>query len=299
MKNFILISVILLIASCYLDTSDKRKEWGKGNFSNEDGIIVEYDGIEREYVLYVPNSYDGNTSVPLLLNFHGGGGTATGQMYISSMNQVSDTAGFIIAYPQGSNLIDGSSHWNSMLATEDNKSTTDDIGFISHLIDQISFNYNINIDRVFACGYSNGADFSISLGCYLSNKISSVASVSGLMSNESDSLCSPKGNSRILMINGTSDFERPYGGIENYYLSVENTLLYWSTYHNTDSVEFQNYIDDNGNDIEQYTYYNSHGLSLIEHYKIINGGHDWFDISYQTLNIDQIIWNFFLKSGSN
>ena len=299
MKNLTYLCVVLIFVSCYIDTSGDSKEWDKGGISNENAIRIEYDGIIREYVLHVPDSYDSTASVPLVFNFHGGGGTATGQMYLSNMDLVADTAGFIIAYPQGSNLSVGGSHWNSMIATEDNKSSTDDIGFISFLIDQISSEYNIDLSKVYACGFSNGADFSISLACYLSNKISAVAPVSGLMSSESDSLCNPQENTKILIFNGTSDNDRPYAGIDNYYLSVESALRYWSTFHNADSLQIQQSTDSNGNEIENIKYFNDDGLLMVEHYKIIDGGHYWFDLNYQNSNVDQIIWNFFLDSVPN
>ena len=71
MKNLIYSCVILLFASCYIDTSGDSKEWDKGGISNENAISIEYDGIIREYVLHVPDSYDSTASVPLVFNFHG------------------------------------------------------------------------------------------------------------------------------------------------------------------------------------------------------------------------------------
>ena len=29
-----------------------------------------FDGLNREYIIYVPNSYDGTSEVPLLFNFN-------------------------------------------------------------------------------------------------------------------------------------------------------------------------------------------------------------------------------------
>lgn len=295
MKKYLLIT--FFICSCSLELSDNDKTEDKGIIKNENGISIEHNGIEREYVLYVPNSYNDSSSVPLLFNFHGGGGSATGQMYISKMNLVADTATFIVVYPQGSSLDNGVSHWNSMIATEDNKSTADDIGFISILIDEISSNYNINPQRVYACGYSNGADFSFSLACYLSDKISAISSVSGLMSLESESLCNPKEDTGVLIFNGTSDSYRPYNGINGYYLSIENTLEYWSNFHDSDSIKVKNFIDNNDNNIQYFEYLNSNNNSYVQHYKLINGGHDWFNLSYQGSEIDQIIWSFFSNNS--
>ena len=108
MKKYLLLTCFL--TSCSLELSDEKDSWDKGSISNENAISIEHDGLNREYVLHVPSSYNGNSPVPLVFNFHGGSGTATGQRYLSEMDKVADTAGFIVAYPQGSILFDGSSY---------------------------------------------------------------------------------------------------------------------------------------------------------------------------------------------
>ena len=287
---------ILFFTSCSLEFSDEKESWDKGTINNENAISISHDGLNREYVLHVPDLYSGDDSVPLVFNLHGGSGTATGHRYLSEMDQVADSAGFIVAYPQGS-FVNGYSYWNSMIATEGSKGTADDVGFISILIDEISSNYNIDLSKVYACGFSNGGDMAISLACYLNGKISAVAPVSGLMSQESDSLCEPNETTSLLIINGTADNDRPYNGINDYYLSVDNTLEYWSNYHSADSVVIEDFVDRNNNSIELYTYLNQSGLSFLQHYKIIGGGHYWFDLSVNDENLDQIIWRFFKKHG--
>ena len=287
---------ILFFTSCSLEFSGEKESWDKDTINNENAISISHDGLNREYVLHVPDSYSGDDSVPLVFSLHGGSGTATGQRYFSEMDQVADSAGFIVVYPQGS-FVNGYSYWNSMIATEGSKGTADDVGFISILIDEISSNYNIDLNKVYACGFSNGGDMAISLACYLSGKISAVAPVSGLMSQESDSLCEPNETTSLLIINGTADNDRPYNGINDYYLSVDNTLEYWSNYHSADSVVIEDFVDRNNNAIELYTYFNQSGLSFLQHYKIIGGGHYWFDLSVNDENLDQLIWRFFKKHG--
>ena len=139
----------------------------------------------------------------------------------------------------------------------------------------------------------------ISLACYLSDKISAVAPVSGLMSFESDSLCRPNQTTGVFVINGTADNERPYNGINDYYLSVDNTIEYWSNYHSVDSVVLENFVDGNNNVIEFYTFLNQNGLSLLKHYKIIDGNHVWFDLNVNGENLDQLIWRFFKNHDNN
>jgi len=63
-------------------------------------INTTHAGNNRSYKLYIPPTYDGNTAVPLLFNFHGGGGTSQDQINLSDMRPFADTANFLIVYPQ-------------------------------------------------------------------------------------------------------------------------------------------------------------------------------------------------------
>ena len=64
-----------------------------------------HNNESREYMIYVPEIYDESTKVPILFNFHGGSGTASGM----NMRLIADTANFILVYPQGLNV------WNNSL----------------------------------------------------------------------------------------------------------------------------------------------------------------------------------------
>jgi polyhydroxybutyrate depolymerase len=68
-------------------------------------IIV--DGVEREYYVHAPESYDGSEPVPLVLALHGGGGNAEKMDKLTGFNDVADREGFIVVYPEGVNK-----HWN-------------------------------------------------------------------------------------------------------------------------------------------------------------------------------------------
>ena len=46
---------------------------------------------------------------------------------------------------------------------EGNKSESDDLGYIDTLISHLKTQYNIDEDKIFACGFSNGAFFSYAL----------------------------------------------------------------------------------------------------------------------------------------
>jgi polyhydroxybutyrate depolymerase len=137
MKNFILLSTFIFSFSCSSDEFEKDGYDKDG--SSYDGPIetITHNGVERKYVVYTPQGYDGTSKLPLLLNFHGFGGQAGDYMSYSNMRSTADSENFILVYPQGSDL-DGSSHWNAALNGGDNKSDVDDLGFIDALINKLS-----------------------------------------------------------------------------------------------------------------------------------------------------------------
>ena len=150
MKKSILLFIFLvtIFSSCEKDYNKNPDECSYNN--NVQSIV--YDGINREYVLYIPDSYDGTSSVPLMLNFHGFCGSASDYMQEADMRSLAEVDTFILVYPQGS-CLDGSSHWNPCPIGGDNKSIADDVGFVESMISEISSQYNVDMERIYAAGY--------------------------------------------------------------------------------------------------------------------------------------------------
>ena len=254
-------------------------------------VALEHDGMTREFLLYVPETYDGTTALPVLLNFHGFGGTSDGQMATADMRDLAESERFILAYPQGS-LLNGDPHWNTAPRGGDNKSTTDDFGFIEALLDGLENVYSINTSRVYATGYSNGGDFSYSLACFLSDRITGIASVSGAMGDAPASGCTVTHPTAVMVVNGTNDGDRPYEGIDEYLLSVEQTLSFWTSVNNIDDDRVVTTIDGNSQTIERFDYPPGDGGVEVQHYKVIDGYHIWFNFSDEGTRMNRLIWDF-------
>lgn len=256
-----------------------------------------HDGITREYIRYVPDSYDGSSAVPLMLNFHGFGGNASEYMTWADMRPLAELENFILVYPQGT-LLEGFSHWNAGLDTPENKSDADDFGFVGALIDEIASSYNIDQSRIYACGYSNGAFFSYSLACYYSDRIAAIGSVAGTMMEETFNNCTPLHPTAMINIHGTSDGVVPYGGGEGL-KPIDAVMAYWINFNNTDTLFVMNSVNDNGTTIEHYVYSRGDNNVSVEQYKIIGGDHVWFDINYQGSNTSRLIWDFLSRYDIN
>ena len=250
--------------------------------------------MNREYILYVPNSYDGTSSIPLLLNFHGFGGSASQFMQEADMRSLAEADTFILVYPQGS-CLDGSSHWNPCPTGGDNKSTADDVGFVEAMISEISSQYNLDMERIYAAGYSNGGMMAYGLANYKSDLIAAVASVSGTMLNCTGPTSHPM---PVVHLHGTSDGVVSYNG-SNDWNSVQSTLDYWINFNNTVSTPIVNIDTTGGMTIEHYVYDQGDNSVSVEHYKYIGGDHVWFNEPYQGQNASNLVWSFMSKYDIN
>jgi polyhydroxybutyrate depolymerase len=259
---------------------------------------IQHDGLTREYSIYIPASYDGTTNFPLLFNFHGGDGVIADWQTTADMRPIADTANFILVYPQARpDPSDGSSlNWIPKVP-----GAFDDVPFISALIDTIASNYQIDHNRIYACGYSLGGDMSFELGCKLSNRIAAIAPVARTMQANPNSFCSPVHPTGVLTILGTDDFISPYGGsvfggIE-YYISAAATHLYWATHNNCDATATMSTVSPS---VERYTWSTASGCAYVEELKVIGGGHDWpGSFGNMTIDANIEIWQFVSRYDIN
>jgi len=244
-----------------------------------------YDGLERSYIVKTPSSYNPEVKYPLVINMHGLGSTALEQQYYSEMDYVGDTAGFIIAYPNGVNKL-----WNVVLT-----GGVDDVGFISALIDTMAANFNIDLYRVYATGMSMGGFMSYRLACELENRIAAIASVTGL---STFSPCEPSQPVPVLQIHGTADPTVSYAG-------VAATIDFW-TDHNIceDEPEVIDLPDTDTTDQSTVTvthYDLCDAATEVILYTVNGGEHTWpgsnilIGITNQDIHASVEIWNFFKR----
>ncbi|KAF2802131.1 alpha/beta-hydrolase [Mytilinidion resinicola] len=133
---------------------------------------------KRTYLVHVPEKYDVNSAVPLILSFHGRAKTATEQEGLSQFSNSSYNPDGIAVYPEGVPDKNGTQQWTG---DPDAPADIDDILFTSDLIDHLLSRYCIDPSRVYAAGKSNGGGLVGLLACDVgtSSKIAAFAAVSG------------------------------------------------------------------------------------------------------------------------
>ncbi len=275
----------------------------------------------RDFIIYVPESYASQSSnVPLLFSLHGFGSFAKWNIQYTGFQSLADNNGFIIIYPQGTlwktvpsdkngYSSRGETHWNVGWETElGEKSSADDVGFIEDLIEWSKDNYNIDTNKVYSTGMSNGGFMSYNLACNLGSKIAAIASVTGSMSPANYNTCNPSHPMPILQIHGLQDYVVPYLGYFGICEPMEDVIDYWINFNTCSGTSIDQVIIDRDGD--QYggvhkVYQNGQNEVSVELYLLDRMGHDWPRINgpnnYESYDIDapSIIWSFLSKYDIN
>lgn len=135
----------------------------------------------RSYVVHVPQRFESRPAV--VLNFHGGGGTADAHKKYVRMDALADREGILAVYPEGSGGIGGKLlTWNAgACCGASARQDVDDVAFVRALLDDLAQRHAYDAARVYATGLSNGAMMSYRLAAELSDRIAAIAPVAGSM----------------------------------------------------------------------------------------------------------------------
>jgi polyhydroxybutyrate depolymerase len=177
------------------------------------GITLQFQNLTRSYNVHVPASYDGSVPVPLVLDFHGYTNDPSTQEGLSGFSTLSETVGFIVAYPEGYEGSGSARSWNAGIccppATTDG---IDDVGFAKALVADIEAKANIDPLRVYATGLSNGGGMSQRLACDAADVFAAASPVACPLLLQPFTLCQPARPISVLHFAGLSDQVVPYNG---------------------------------------------------------------------------------------
>lgn len=264
-------------------------------FAQDGPYYFTNNNVQREYYLHIPDNLPANS--PLVFVLHGWGGSGEGIMNTSEFNILSDQNEFAVCYPTA--MINGGD--GNVGLTAWNLEGMVDVEFIESLTDSLQQEYQFDVNRVFATGFSYGAEMVYHLAqCQTTNLFAGIAPVGGTMWPDL-SACSPTITTSVFILHGTNDNEFNYDGgyytgVGIYY-SVDEIVSFWVGFNNCIfSTQFS--LDDANND-NNYTVVSKYQSAIGQEvwlYKVNNGYHEWFNVQPSGSDdfwASQEIWNFF------
>jgi polyhydroxybutyrate depolymerase len=193
---------------------------------------IQIGGVMRSYILHVPASYTGQTPVPLVLDWHGILLSSSLQRSVSGFAALSDSQGFIVAFPEGT---DTAFNIGKCCTSS---STVDDLGFAKGLVTKLSQQGCIDLKRVHSVGYSMGGGMSMFLACNASDVFASIATSAFDLQPEVDEPCKPSRPISVIDFRSTADPIVAYAGAKDTippngtptlvtFIGAEATLMKW------------------------------------------------------------------------
>lgn len=172
--------------------------------TTEDSLF--FGGKKRTFRVHVPPNA-GAAPLPVVLAFHGGGGSGDQAEGSFLFDAIADRERFVVVYPDGSGLV---RTWNGGgccgASAEDN---VDDVGFVRALLTKLDGALCVDDRRLFATGMSNGGILSHRLACELSDRIAAIAPVAGTIAVAA---CTPPRPVPVMHVHGDGDAHVPFNG---------------------------------------------------------------------------------------
>jgi polyhydroxybutyrate depolymerase len=260
-----------------------------------------HDEMERTYRLYVPDSYDESTPVPLLIALHPSGADGAAMASITGFNELAESENFIVAYPEGPYQ-----YWDygaDLEEWEKVEGVLNDPDFVAALLDSLSESYNIDPARIYAVGYSNGARMAFRMGCDLGGRLAAIGAVAATISDDISGACGDEGAVSVIYLHGTQDNVTPWDGKPLYMpdgmfiataLSAYDTAVFWATHDVCNPQPLLSQNDANPNDsrsVQRAEFVDCQDETAVTFYGFTGGGHSWsLDSSIDTT---RLIWDFF------
>jgi polyhydroxybutyrate depolymerase len=281
-------------------------------FSQTANRKISVDGMERKYILHLPETNTLIHNLPLLIVLHGHGGNGKQVMKETGFNEISDRERFIAVYPYGINK-----GWNDGREISTEATNYDDVKFIARIIDTTFAEFAIDTSRVFVTGMSNGGFLSIYLAYKLNSRILAVAPVcANIPERIKDEYTFAKPVS-VMLINGTEDPLVKYEGGKVGFgftkgrgnsISTDETVKTFVSLDKCNSIPVTEEIPDKDeNDdcfAQKYIYKGGTDNTDVVLVKVVNGGHSYpggtrylpkfiFGNVCMDFKASELIWEFF------
>ena len=239
------------------------------NVSNR---TIAVDGLNRSFILVLPDDLQPGEQLPVMIWAHGGGGTAElGIELEADYRPFVNSRRFMAVYPQAYPDNFGENVWGYDLGLgETNGNLEIDLAFMRTLIDELVMTHDADSQRIYFGGFSIGGSFAWDVACALSDRVAAVAPVAASMWYSTyDGGCDSAAPTAICHVCGTNDWYAPEDG--GWVPSHNQQHIFWVT-KNQASVTPETVSLGNG--VTRFTWTEGDQCHAVRYFRIQNYGHD-------------------------
>ncbi|KAL0483815.1 bifunctional acetylxylan esterase/xylanase [Acrasis kona] len=275
-----LITLAFIVAFVTANTRGCGKRHKEGFNSNKDNHKLQSGGRTRTYAVNVPEGYnnDLNKEWPLIIDFHGNGGSPEKQYENSRYYKYNQGQKYIVVYPAGVEK-----HWQGPSYAVKG---VNDLAFVTDLLEHIRDNYCIDNNRLYASGKSIGGGFVDILACSPEgNPFSAFAMAAPALYAEANPQFKCPYKRAILQAHGTNDQTIPYKGSSSGkggpIPSILEWVSRWGKRNGCSNQDMKTLIRE-CDGYKLFTYSCNGYDKIVQHYQVINNGHCWPSTSRAT-----------------
>jgi polyhydroxybutyrate depolymerase len=283
---------------------------------DERPITIVAGGLERLCLVHFPPENNISTVHPLVLFFHGAGGSAETAARLYGWEKQADQQQFVVAFPEAlpAQLNDPVSFrsnprfWRNGRPDLPNPDRVDDIGFVTELLDYLKARFRIDPHRIYAAGFSSGGGMTFAVGVALSRQLAAIAVIASHLFVPNPTLARPVS---LFYLIGTADplcplsggeVRLPWGGIWHE-PPVLKSIEAWQRLLNCPSEPI---VVRDTDGVRELRYGPGNDNSEIIFYAIENMGHNWpggpellpssiVGAPSDKIDATAVIWEFFAR----
>ncbi|TVR86556.1 MAG: hypothetical protein EA411_10070 [Saprospirales bacterium] len=241
---------------------------GTPKLQSQERKSFEFEGLDRNFLVKVPEKMYSESGYPVVVALHGFTQSARRISNYSGFVEMAEEEGFIAVFPQG---IQAS--WNFGITLND----VDDVAFLSSILDSLEKWYPVDSERIYFCGFSNGAFMSFEMACRMSHRIAAIASVGGSMGRSQFLDCEPEYPVGVMIVHGNDDRVILFEG-QSWVKQVAEVTDHWVLQNGCNMMRdtMETFSNDQGViSVVRISHSPCQDQTAVELWKVYGGGHTW------------------------